>query len=247
MIDVSFRFYGQLNDFLPVSLSARRFLRAIAARASVKDAIEAIGVPHPEVDVVLVNGTSEEFTYRLRHGDDVSVYPLFRSIELTGLRRVGAELPQPLRFVLDVHLRKLASLLRLAGFDAVVVEDDADIARTAAREQRVVLTRDIGLLKRNVVRLGYWIRHTAPERQLAEVVERFELAGQMEAFTRCLRCNTRLVSADLETVGDRVPLRVRAAFREFSRCPGCARVYWRGSHYERLVRLLAPIGARHSG
>jgi len=204
----------------------------------VKDAIEALGVPHPEVELILVNGRSEDLAYRLQPNDRVSVFPTFRSIDLAGLPRVGVRPPEPARFAVDVHLGKLASLLRLAGFDAVTLEDDADVAKTAAREGRVVLTRDVALLKRAVLRYGYWIRYTDRELQFAEVLERFALLDRMDPFTRCLRCNTPLVSADIATIAEQLLPRTRAAFRQFWRCPGCARVYWRGSHFDRLARVL---------
>lgn len=244
---VRFRFYAQLNDFLPADRRGRRFSHVLAAPGSVKDAIEALGVPHPEVDVILVNGTPERFEYGLKNGDDVSVYPVFRSIDVAGLRRAGIDPPQPVRFMLDVHLGKLASLLRLCGFDAATGTDDEDLARRAAREDRVVLTRDLGLLKRATVRHGCWVRHTSPESQLLEVLERFDLAGRMEPFTRCLRCNTCLVPADAQTVADRLQPRTRAAFRQFRRCPGCARVYWRGSHFDRLAGLVERARTGASG
>jgi uncharacterized protein with PIN domain len=238
MGDVSFRFYGQLNDFLPASRRRRRFTHVAAASASVKDVIEALGVPHPEVDLIVINGTAEDFSCRLRDGDEVAVYPAFQSIDLTGVRRAGADVPHPVRFALDVHLGKLASLLRFAGFDAVVIEEDRDLANTAAREERVALTRDVGLLKRNAVRYGYWIRHTDPALQLAEVLERFDLADRMESFARCSRRNVVVVPVPAEEVSDRLLPRTRARFRHFHRCPACDRIYWQGSHWDRLQRLL---------
>jgi hypothetical protein len=238
MTDVSFRFYAQLNDFLPARRRGRRFSHVLHGLASVKDAMEALGVPHPEVDVIVVNGKAEDFRYRLRDGDDVSVYPTFRSIEISGFRRAGTDPPQPVRFALDVHLGKLASLLRLVGFDTVVLADDAGMATMAARDGRIVLTRDVDLLKRSVVRHGHWVRHTDSESQLAEVLERFDLVNRMEPFVRCVRCNTLLVPVDAEAVAERLLPRTRAAFRQFHRCPGCDRVYWQGSHYDRLIRVV---------
>jgi len=238
MSKVSFRFYAQLNDFLPARQRGRRFRHVLPALPSVKDAIEALGVPHPEVDVIVVNGTAEAFAYRLRDGDHVSVYPVFRSIDIAGLRRVGTDPPVPIRFVLDVHLGRLATFLRLAGIDAVTLVDDADIATTGGRDERVVLTRDVVLLKRNVIRHGYWVRHTVPGLQLVEVLERFDLGGRMDPFTRCLRCNTAIVPVEVDAVADQLLPRTRATFQQFRRCPGCGRIYWRGSHYNRLVQLI---------
>lgn len=238
MIDVSFRFYAQLNDFLPRPRRGRRFLHVLPAPASVKDTIEALGVPHPEVDVILVNGRAEDFGYRLRAGDVVAVFPRFRALDLGGLRRAGADRPAAPRFTLDVHLGRLAAFLRLAGFDAEVVTDDAGLAASSARDDRVVLTRDVALLKRGDVRHGHWVRHAHPEEQLVEVVAQFDLAARMAPFTRCLRCNTPLVAVEAETVAARLPSRTRACFQAFTRCPGCDRVYWRGAHHHRLTRLL---------
>ena len=244
MTGLTFRFYGQLNDFLPPHQCGRRFAYALRAPSSVKDVIEALGVPHPEVDVVLVNGETVDFTHRLQGGEEVAVYPVFRSVDVAGVRRTGSDPPAPVRFVLDVHLRKLAALLRLAGFDAVLLAEDAEVAHTAADEGRVALTRDVGLLKRSVVRHGHWVRHTDPELQLGEILERFDLVDQMAPFLRCTRCNTPLVAVDAETVADRLPPAIAVAFREFHHCPGCDRLYWQGTHYIRLVRLLERARAR---
>jgi len=240
-IEVSFRCYAQLNDFLPVPHRGRRFNHALAARSSVKDAFEALGVPHPEVDLILINGAAEAFSYRLHHGDDVALYPAFRAIDISGVRCIATDVCGAIRFVVDVHLNKLASLLRLCGFDALVLQEDEDIAEAAAREGRVVLTRDVALLKRGAVQRGRWVRHTDPEEQLVEVLEQFALLDQMDPFSRCLRCNTPIVSVAPGMIGEHIPARIRAAFREFWRCPGCARIFWRGSHYDRLSSLIERV------
>jgi len=241
---MTFRFYGQLNDFLPVHLRRYRFRYFLRAPASVKDVIEALGVPHPEVDVIVINGEAAAFTYRLEGREEVAVYPAFRSIDVGGVHRVGSDPPSPVRFVLDVHLGKLASLLRLAGFDALLLTDDAGVANAAAHEGRVALTRDMGLLKRSVVRHGSWVRHTDPELQFAEILERFDLVERMTPLVRCTRCNTPLVPVDADAVADRLPPDTRACFHAFHRCPGCNRIYWQGSHYNRLIQLLERARAR---
>jgi uncharacterized protein with PIN domain len=238
MIEVSFRFYAQLNDFLPIGLQGQRFQHPINVTSSIKDAVEAIGVPHPEIDLLLVKGASVPFWHRLHGGDSVSVYPAFRSFDLAGIHRVGADPPEPIRFVADGHLGKLASFLRLAGFDTLVLDDDAAISTAAARDGRVVLTRDLNLLKRNAIRFGRYVRNILPEPQLAELFEHFSLAEHVKPFTRCLRCNELVRSMAKAELGNRVPLRSRACFEDFTVCPACNRVYWGGSHYERLRCLL---------
>ena len=241
---VWFRFYGQLNDFLPAQWRYGRFARPLRAPASVKDVIESLGVPHPEVDVITANGEAIDFTYRVHADDHLAVYPWFRNMDVAGLRRVGIDPPRPVRFALDIHLRKLASLLRLAGFDAVLLTDDREVAAVSASDGRVALTRDIGLLKRSVIQYGRWIRNTDPEQQFVEVLSRFSLVDEMHPFARCMECNTPLVRVDAVSIADRLPADTREAFTEFRRCPGCERVYWQGSHYARLVELLERARAR---
>jgi hypothetical protein len=235
---VWFRFYGELNDFMRPGRRARRFAHRLHGPASIKDTIEALGVPHPEVDVIVVNGQAVDFGYRLRDGDCVAVYPRFRSLDLGDVSRVGEPVPEPARFVLDVHLQKLASLLRLAGFDGEVRAEDAGIARMGSLDARVVLTRDLELLKRNEVRWGYWVRSTSPVHQFLELVHRFDLGRHARPFSRCLRCNNPLRPVVKAEVVDRLPPRARAESDEFHVCDVCGRIYWRGSHYQRLRRFL---------
>jgi len=238
MITVSFRFYGCLNDFLPPGRRGVRFPHRVTARTAVKDAIEALGVPHPEVDLIVIDGSPQTLGARLREGDGIAVYPAFRSIEIDAEHRVGRTPPRPARFAVDVHLQKLASRLRLAGFDAVVIEDDAELAEAGGPQERIVLTRDLALLKRTVVQFGHWVRHTDPDLQLVEVFRRFDLVEDMAPFSRCLRCNALVVPVDPEMVEGLVPARTRACVDRFHWCPECRQVYWRGSHYPRLVELV---------
>lgn len=243
-MEVSFRFYGRLNDFLPALRRGARFVHQLAGPASVKDTIEALGIPHPEVDLITINGSPQSFTARVGDGDRVAVYPAFESIAIDSEQRVGVDRPKPARFALDVHLQKLASRLRLTGFDAVVICDDADLA--AAGSDRVVLTRDVALLKRNAVRYGHWVRQIDPDAQLAEILQRFDLTSELEPFARCLRCNTPVAPIAREAAEAHVPPRTRACIHEYHWCPHCEQVYWRGSHYPRLAALVARARERAS-
>jgi len=235
---VLFRFYAELNDFLADGRRGRSFEREFATAVSVKDAIEGLGVPHTEVDLVLVNGESVEFARQLRDGDRVSVYPVFESIDITPVLRLRPEPLREPRFVLDNHLGRLAAYLRMAGFDAVYRNDwqDAELAAASSRDRRILLTMDRGLLKRSEITHGYLVRETNPRRQLAEVIGRFDLAGAIQPFTRCLRCNVVLAPADRASVAGRVPPRLEAA--ELHQCPDCGRVYWQGSHWRRMRQIL---------
>ena len=233
------RFYAELNDHLPREHRHRALERSFSDGTSIKDLVEACGVPHTEIDLLLVHGESVDFAYRVRHGDRISVYPVFESLDITGITRVRAEPLRELRFVLDVHLGRLAAYLRLAGFDTVYRNDldDPDLAEIAAGG-RVLLTRDRALLKRRVVTRGWWLRARSPRRQLVEVLRRFDLTRSVRPFRRCLRCNTALRSVRKAEVFDELPPRTRQYYDEFLRCPGCERVYWRGGHFTALRALL---------
>jgi uncharacterized protein with PIN domain len=233
------RFYAELNDFLPPRDRHRPVERSFSPRTSIKDLIEAAGVPHTEVDLVLVNGVPAGFDRPIEDGDRISVYPVFESIDIGEVTRVRPEPLRELRFVLDVHLGRLAAYLRLAGFDAVYGNalDDPELAAIAAGG-RVLLTRDQGLLKRRAITRGYWLRATSPREQLVEVLRRFDLAGAVRPFTRCLRCNALLRPVDKADVIAELQPRTRQHYDEFFRCAGCGRIYWRGGHFSALRALV---------
>lgn len=236
-----FRFYEELNDFLPSARRKRAFAWRFRGTPSVKDTIEAIGVPHTEVDLVLVDGRSVGFGEKLHGGERVAVYPVFEALDISPLVRLR---PAPLRvtrFVADVHLGTLARHLRLLGFDTVWRNDleDEKIITLARDERRVILTRDKGILKDGRVKHGYWLRATKPLAQVEEVVRTLQLGASIKPYTRCLECNAMLRSISRREAARAVPLQVFLVYREFSRCEGCGRVYWAGSHRERLDAVIA--------
>ncbi len=249
MAQALFRFYAELNDFLPPERKQVEFAHRFVVRASIKDMIESLGVPHTEVDLILVNGESVDFGYIVQDGDRVSVYPVFESFDITPLLRVR---PKPLRqprFVLDVHLGRLASYLRLLGFDALVPDDtdDANLAQISHEDRRTLLTRDRGLLKRRMVTHGYCVRSTDPKEQLAEVLRRFDLFRLVAPLTRCVRCNGVLEPVRKDDVLDRLPRNTARYYDEFKVCGGCGQVYWRGSHFERLEAFVGEVLGRVEG
>ena len=239
----SFRFYAELNDHLAPQRQYQTLDKEFFAPVSVKDAIEGFGVPHTEVDLVLVNGESSDFSRLLRDGDRVAVYPVFESLDIKPELRVR---PQPLReptFVLDVQLGRLAAYLRMLGFDSVYQKcaGDAELARISAEQERILLTRDRGLLKHSAVTRGYWLRQTDSRRQAAEVVSRFDLARLLRPFTRCMACNEGLRPVSKVEVRERVPPTIAARHEEFRECPACRRVYWEGTHYQRMRRWIEEL------
>jgi uncharacterized protein len=240
-VRVTLRFYAELNDFLAPRDRGATLVHDLPAPASVKDIIEARGVPHTEVDLILANGEPVPFSHLASDGDRLAVYPVFEAFDISAVTRVRPEPLRDMRFVLDVHLGRLARYLRLAGFDSRYESraNDAELARASTAEQRVLLTRDQGLLKRSAVTHGYYVRETAPARQFAEVIDRFDLRRLVRPFTRCTCCNAALEPVEKSRVREEVPERSWAHFDTFLRCAGCGRVYWRGSHAVRLEQALA--------
>ncbi len=240
MEEAYFRFYGELNDLLSPAVTGQGLTHAWEAGGSVKDAIEALGVPHTEVDLVLVNGAPTTFSHLLRDRDRVSVYPVFRWLDLIPVPHLQPRLKDERRFVLDTHLGKLAAYLRMLGFDTLYRNDyqDEELARISASQQRTLLSRDRGLLKRAIVTRGYLVRATQPKQQLLEAVNRFDLSRLITPFRRCIHCNTPLSPVAKERINDRLLPETRQRYHEFQHCPECDRIYWKGSHYQRMAKLI---------
>lgn len=236
-VTATFRFYAELNDFLERSRRGREFAARCAEAATAKHMIEALGVPHTEVALLLVNGEPAQLDHLLEEGDRVSAYPFFASLPAPRL----PGLPAPTTFVADAHLGGLARVLRMAGFDTLYDNgfNDATIARLGIEEERTILTRDRELLKRRGIVDGCFVHALAPPEQFREVALRFGLAALSQPFTRCLHCNAELLPAAMEDVIDRLPPSVCETQREFRTCPVCRRVYWKGTHWQRMSALLA--------
>jgi uncharacterized protein with PIN domain len=239
--ECEFRFYQELNDFLATARRGCAFLYRFRGTPAVKDAIEAIGVPHTEVDLVLADGVSVRFSHRLRGGERIAVYPVFERLDITPVARLR---PAPLRvprFVADVHLGTLARHLRLLGFDTHYDNRsvDAELVRRSVTERRILLSRDVALLKHGVLTHAHYVRATDPALQLEEIVGALDLRSRMRPFTRCMRCNGRLRRVPTASVAGQVPARVRETTRRVARCASCGRLYWPGTHFERLARIVA--------
>jgi uncharacterized protein len=237
------RFYAELNDFLAPWRRSRTTCYGFDVSGSVKDLIEALGVPHTEVDLVLANGESVDFLYRVKNGDRISVYPKFEAMDISPLVRLRPQPLRDLRFVADTHLGRLAAYLRMVGFDTIYRNDcgDEELAKISASEKRILLTRDRGLLKRNVVIRGYCVRTTNPRDQFAEVLQRFDLTASIVPFQRCVHCNELLEPTPKELISDRLLPETKQYFEEFCICPGCQRIYWKGSHYRRMQRFIDSV------
>jgi hypothetical protein len=239
-----FRFYAELNDFVPPEKRQRTVAYPFDGPVSIKHMIEAAGIPHTEVKLILANGESVGFDYLVQDGDRISVYPVFATIDVSPVTQLRPPLTAPHRFILDNHLGRLARYLRLLGFDALYFNDTADdpeLAQIAHDEGRILLTRDRGLLKRSLVTYGYCLRTTDSREQVTAVLHRYQLHDQIQPWSRCLRCNGRLQSVEKETILHRLEPKTKQYFDEFQICGDCSQIYWRGSHFGKLERFIAQM------
>lgn len=247
VVTATFRFYEELNDFLAPQRRRREFDCACARAATTKHMIEALGVPHTEVELVLVNGESVGFDRLLRDGDRVAVYPKFEALDVTPLLRVRERPLRVVRFVADAHLGGLAHLLRMTGYDTLYDNyfADIEIVAIAVRERRTVLTRDRELLKRREITHGCYVRALKSAQQLREVFERLDLARGARPFTLCLHCNAPLRAIDKAQALQHLPPSVRERYQRFSTCDVCRRVFWEGSHWRRMRELVDEVTLSH--
>jgi len=245
MGDIFLRFYEELNDFLPPKYRKRLFSQPLFQPSSVKHVIQSLGIPHTEVDLILVNGQSVDFSYRVRPGDRISVYPVFESFDISSVTRLR---PKPLRntrFVVDVHLGKLARYLRFLGFDTLYRNDydDATLVRISTEEQRILLTRDSQLLQRRIVTRGHYVHATQPKQQIAEVLRHFPLSPPYAMFSRCSKCNGILKAVKKSQVQELLPSETFRYYERFVQCQQCHKLYWKGSQYQKMRKCLQEICA----
>jgi uncharacterized protein with PIN domain len=231
MATATFRFHGELVYFLSPERRGGAFSHACARAATIKNAIESLGVPHTETGTLTVNGQPATLSRIVREADAIEVFPHHAADAVTD------EMPL---FIADAHLGGLARLLRMLGFDTLYQNayTDREILERLERERRILLTRDRELLKCRDVHRGCYVRARKAEPQLAEVAARYALARCARPFTLCLHCNVRLEAALPGEVARQVPAPIVARYTSFARCPGCNRIYWEGSHWERMRAML---------
>ncbi|MGD2081933.1 MAG: Mut7-C RNAse domain-containing protein [Chromatiales bacterium] len=232
-----FRFYEELNDFLPAGQRKRDIQVSFDPPVPVRHLIETLGVPHTEVELILANGESVGLDHPVRPGERISVYPVFEALDVTPLLRVRSRPLREPRFLADAHLGKLARWLRLMGFDTAFDprSPDAELTARAVRDGRILLTRDRALLMRRELTHGCYVRQTGLGAQLEQLIRRLDLCRAIRPFTRCMRCNGLLRPAGRDEVAPLIPAGVLRRQDGFWRCGSCGQAYWRGSHFRRLA------------
>ena len=246
---ISIRFHQQLNDFLPQDKRKTDFNHELKKARSIKDLIESIGVPHTEVDLIIVNGESVDFNYPVQNGDRVSVYPVVESLPNNMIIKPSTlkhNQPKPLdnpRFVLDVHLGRLAAYLRMLGFDTLYRNDydDPTLADISADEHRILLTCDRRLLMRKQITHGYFVRARQPQQQILEILSRFDLYNNQKPFTRCIHCNSKTRAVKKQEIESQLLPKTKKYYDEFYQCETCKKIYWQGSHYLKMQDMINKI------
>jgi len=237
---IHLRFYEELNDFLPAKRRKVTFSHELNRRTSIKDVIESFGVPHTEVEIILINGESVGFSTIVQDGDHISVYPVFESIDVFPLIKLRPDTLRHPAFVIDSNLGRLARYLRMMGFDSLYsnVYDDKTVATISSEQHHIVLTRDRTLLRQKIITHGYFVREVRPRFQAKEVLTRFDLTRLVKPFTRCINCNGELVDVEKQTVLQLLEPKTIKYYNSFKQCPDCQQVYWKGSHHQRAMALI---------
>lgn len=244
-----FRFDAKYDVFLSPERKGVEFDYYFKSNPSLKHLIEAMRVPHTEVGQVIVNGEPKSLAYWAQDGDVIEISPIncINPWSTKSIPDYAQDVPP--RFILDNHLGKLATYLRMLGFDTLYRNNyqDDELAELASQQERILLTRDRGLLMRREIVFGYFIRSMMLEEQVIEVLQRYQIIELIRPFKRCLRCNNALLPVDKALILDRLEPLTRKYYDEFHQCQGCLQVYWKGSHYERMLNIINELKSKAGG
>ncbi len=243
MSKATFRFYEELNDFLPRHRRKTDFEAEFTARRSIKDMIEALGVPHTEIDLILANGKSVDFKYILKDGNRISVYPVFESLESEKVTHKQKKPLRRTRFIADFNLGNIVRYMRVLGFD---IYSDSSLTRDkiielSKKENRIILTTSRTPLKFKDISHGIFLRPGSVEEQIRYVMDYLDIKDKVKPFSRCLRCNEKLTSIPIEGISDRIPPGTKSFCNEYTYCETCDKIFWRGSHVDEMQKVVERI------
>ncbi|MBC8170174.1 MAG: twitching motility protein PilT [Anaerolineae bacterium] len=243
-----FCFHGEINFFLPHLQRHTTIKHPFDWKASIKDMVESLGVPHCEIELLTVNHVAVDFDYIVLPDVQIDVYAHAIDAPVKAKIALRPPLTGKPSFILDTHLGRLASYLRMMGFDTLYRNDysDDELALVSNVEQRILLTRDIGLLKRSLVIYGRFVRETNPRQQIIEIMRRYQLLEHVVSFQRCLKCNGELHLVDKDMILHRLTSTTAAYYDVFHQCMDCEQIYWKGSHYDKMQEFMAEVIDHHS-
>ena len=240
MPKAAFRFYEELNNFLPKHRRKTNFQVEFKGKRSIKDVIEALGVPHTEVDLILINGKSGDFNEILRHGDHVSVYPVFESLNIKNVTRLRKLPLRRTKFIADINLGDIVKYMRALGLDVYYDPSlfERDIIEISKKENRIILTKSRKLLKFKDVTHGIFIYPGATQEQIKRIIEFLDIRDSVKPFSRCLCCNSLLDHVPKEEILDRIPPKTRTFCNEYTHCESCDKIYWKGTHFIKMKKVI---------
>lgn len=240
MNQVSFRFYEELNNYLPGQMHKVWINCWAEPQISVGEKIRSFGIPLDKVDLILVNGQSKGFGYKLKDGDRISGYPVFESFDISEVSRLRENPLRNLGFICDVHLGKLCKYLRMSGWDTLYSNryTSQEIIELSHRENRIILSRNLRLTRHKEVTHALWISSPDPAEQLKYLVDKLNLSKQANPLTRCLTCNEMIVTVEKQAILHRLEDRTATYYTEFFICPNCDQIYWKGSHFENMLKFI---------
>lgn len=193
-----FRFYEELNDYLPEKQHKVWFDYDFKKKVTIYTAIQSMGVPLESIDLILVNQKSQDLGYKLQNGDRVSVYPVFELLDISGISKIRDEPLRDIKFICDSHLGKLCKYLRMLGFDTLYSYHytQNQLIDIALSEKRIILSKDIKLKEHKDVTHFYWIRSSEPGEQMRDVIQKLDLSNHLHPLSLCLECNNKLIQID---------------------------------------------------
>ena len=243
---ITIRFYEELNNYLKTNIRKQDLFIEVEKGLPVGKLIESLGPPCSAVDLILVNGNSVGFDYILRDNDRVSVYPVFERFDIASVTRLDQAPLRNLKFICDVHLGRLAKYLRMLGFDTLYKNnyDDNILIRLSNLHNRVLLSRDKELIENKQLLRRYLIRQSEPDEQVIEVVSYFDITNQISSLLRCLECNGIVKAVSKESVKHLIDSYIYKTNNEFTNCTDCKKIFWKGSHYDAMIRQVQELMAR---
>jgi uncharacterized protein with PIN domain len=239
-------FHGDTLDLLTrVPETDHTIVYPLSRRASIKDILESLGVPHTEVGKIILEGVEQGFEKIAENGEHFEIHSLSPALPPTMATILR---PDPLitccRFLVDINVGRLAGLLRMAGCDAEAIDRDSSsraIVQKSTGENRILLTRNKDLLKHRDLVYGRLIRSQDPDLQLREIINLYHLKNHLQPFTRCISCNGLLADIKKEDIIDRLLPLTKKYFNCFRICMDCSKIYWHGSHHEKMTDKLRII------